>query len=1095
MILKGTRKIKGGDNKILEDKLFELFKINKNTYLKIFLRETNIQKFIPFAKYVPKSIVKKYIGISVNPTDLVQAVQSILKYLEKTSIDQELFQNLYNIYKSDIEKLYSKYKRTSEIDEKELNEMIKRKSGFLKTYDFILSKVIEEKQNGNIIIADNIIENIRLNEPMKQKFLETYENINPTFNKNEIKQIFQEISRNDRTIDENEKEERKEDEKEERKEERKEDGNEEIKKKKKLYNNSGSILAPLINSRQNIRGPLLSTTSFYDKAYSSKKKPNKLVLDLERLKDEFELSKSNIDRLNSKIDKYNEMEEEESRTNMEYKKLTEERNKNKFNMMRDIANMAGNFTNNLMKNTGHFTGYTISTINNYFKTFGNIGQGIFIKLFVLILAIIAIFVGYYHFSSIKDANSMSFMNMNNKFLMFNNTNDFTSKFNEYIKGILPFSAFNSINVLTNNITYATTGQNIYDKYLIPREEAKEEGRCDNIFHINYKSRYGNINTDKMTFCTIKPKDIIINYNDNNYLNSDYNKLDDDLKKDLDYYKYYYIPVIDNANNGKYDLDITNSTFNNNPTINLNQKINNTLSGYKLFKYNNNVLTLNKFNNNANTNTNIIATSSANANVLNNRIIINPTTNIIDSKSCYSAYGIYLVNPNYSGLNIAIIDIDFNYDKFNMNKFSGLTDLNQYISYDEYKKNIFYIKINAKNPNYIYVTNDENDMKSDVSIFDFMNMHNNISILKLYNQVNGLQIYDLKYTVPPYNLKVIPPKLKYDNENKRFYIDFVTDGENTSYLAMDKAINGSINPIYEISVNANDLNRDDHYICDNYFLLFPSLNDDSLFRSDVTNQELTDIILNFQNTQGDQINYTYHIGIDTRCFPIIKRMNKQDIGLQKMQYFYNNNYYYKNSESKINSYIDELYNTYMSANNLKNDNDTKNKFIKEQDMNSDKLFITYAFLLYFIMNYFSRCIFYINLYDYNYGKDGNRTSYSIYLISNDYDGGNTQIFGPKSGLGGQDYGEWTSNKIFRIDMSKYNNLKTNGNYYRDKSIQSIGSSSINFKNSQIYNYFDYYKNDVHSKLMNSDKLLEKNLYFKEPKSFIGKLYTLIINRYE
>ena len=31
-------------------------------------------------------------------------------------------------------------------------------------------------------------------------------------------------------------------------------------------------------------------------------------------------------------------------------------------------------------------------------------------------------------------------------------------------------------------------------------------------------------------------------------------------------------------------------------------------------------------------------------------------------------------------------------------------------------------------------------------------------------------------------------------------------------------------------------------------------------------------------------------------------------------------------------------------------------------------------------------------------------------------------------------------------------------------------------------------------MNSDKKIEKNLYFKEPKNFVGRLYSLIINNY-
>jgi hypothetical protein len=650
--------------------------------------------------------------------------------------------------------------------------------------------------------------------------------------------------------------------------------------------------------------------------------------------------------------------------------------------------------------------------------------------------------------------------------MFDGYDNFYNNMMEYVKGIVPFNVINSFNLLNNNISYLATGQNIYDKYLTKREETNE-GRCDNIFHINYNNNYDSINDKQKTYCTIVPNDIILNYNENNNQNGDYNKLDIDLKNDINFYNYYYIPILTNNNTGKYELDLNNSTFNNIPSPNTDPKIKNALSKYNLIKTNKN-------------NTNLILNNFNNV-YYDTKSHIN-NTSISDS---YSAYGIYLVNSNYSGLNIAIIDIDFKKDNF-IDRGKGNKNLNTYISNPDLNKNIFYIKISKKNPNYIYVTKNENDKNDEkIPIFDFWDSHNkdNISILKLYNQIETLSIYDLKYSIPDYNNNVIPPKLRYDDNSKRFYIDLFQDGDNTTFLKMDKGINGSINPIYEINVDVSKLHYENNRNSDNYFLLFPSLDNDSLFRKTIFQDELMDFILNFQNSSGNQINYNYgirNINDNVNLSIYIERRpgNDKFLNLQE-NYIYNNNYC-KNSRNKLSLFAQKL----MNSSPYKNPND-------------DKEFKSSLFLLYFIINYYSRCIFFINLYDYNHPG----ASYSIYLISNNEDGGNISIFGPKSGLGGQDYGEWKNNEIFKIDMTKYPNMRTNYKFFKNKSIQSIGSSMINFgKNSQIYNgYLNENKDDMHKTLFNggldgNNSLLEKNLYYREPKSFIGRLYSLKIDRY-
>ena len=53
MTLKGTRKnmkLNGGDNKFLKDRLFKSFNDNKNYYLDIFIRKSNINELLKEAR-------------------------------------------------------------------------------------------------------------------------------------------------------------------------------------------------------------------------------------------------------------------------------------------------------------------------------------------------------------------------------------------------------------------------------------------------------------------------------------------------------------------------------------------------------------------------------------------------------------------------------------------------------------------------------------------------------------------------------------------------------------------------------------------------------------------------------------------------------------------------------------------------------------------------------------------------------------------------------------------------------------------------------------------------------------------------------------
>ena len=1044
MRLKGTKKlikIKGGTMDDLKKNLKKLFMDDKDNYIDKIIDKLDELKNLDnrLINYIGiKKILKKEIKID----EFIFNIKHILNFLKDGMENDTLFDDLYNLFEPAIKKIYN---ITNDIEIfNKLQEILQSTKYFNILYDYVLSLI-----NKNILKLpnNNVLEILKKNNLLKEKFLNLLPNI---IDFNKINDIF--IS--SRSTQEQSQQ--------QSQEEVIEKANEEVKehkkrKKSKYLNNS--LTSFIVDTPENYKGPFFSSTSLYSEANAGDKQ--KIFLNIKNYTDELELSKERIANLERKYDEYNKLGLDEKNENIEYKKFQEEISKNNFNKSKDVINMTSKLFEYTVYNISRIINFVFKYIKGFIKTFGSIGQGIIIKVIIIIFIILSIIIGYKFHSAYNDANSMAFMNLNNNFFIYKDYNSFYNNLLEYLKGILPLNFLNGLNMINNNIAYITTGKNIYDNYLIDRESTND-GRCDNIFHIHNKN-------NNHTYCTIKPKDIILKYNENN--NSDYNNLDNNLTNNLNLYNYYYIPVVNNPKSGKYVLDINNSTFNNFSVPNSNQIINNNLSKYKLFKSidnNNNKITLNSFNN------------------IHYDIKGHINNNPINTIESYSAYGIYLVNPNYNNINIAIIDISFNYDNFNVN----LNDkLNKYILSNT---NIYYIKINKAKPNHIFVSSDINNNEDDLSLLDFINTNNNISILKLYNQ-NHIEKYDLKYNIQELNINVIPPKLKYDDTYKRFYIDFVSENNKTSFLMMDAPIDGSINPIYEINISANNLNYQNDKNSDNYFLLFPSINDDSLKlinnKSSITDGELKDIILNFQNITVKQLNYTYYRD-DNYIYPTLKRY-----GINIINLFFNqlaNNRYYNKSITIKNNF-----------NGLNTETITESETQNQIKTYTNNEFITYVFLLYFIINYFSRCLFYINLFGYNYSTDKSkyRNSYSIFLISNNDDGGNTTILGPKSGLGGQDYGEWTSNKIFKIDISKYLNIKTKSEYFKNKSIHSIGSSIIDFNNSSIQKYFSDNKDYIHQNYMNTthmnyDKefLAEKNFYFKIPSNFIGKLYSLVINKY-
>ena len=164
------------------------------------------------------------------------------------------------------------------------------------------------------------------------------------------------------------------------------------------------------------------------------------------------------------------------------------------------------------------------------------GQGAIIKvliaIFILLVAIGFITSGFSGVNS-KDIDSSSDVGKdilkrdNDDYLKnLNQTNNnFITRMYDWFKSLLPNSYLMGLSSISNSLTYITTGKNQFDEYLDDRDEIKT-GRSDNIFHVNFTditNINNNINSNN-TYSIIEPKDVILEFNENLYYNSDYSKM-------------------------------------------------------------------------------------------------------------------------------------------------------------------------------------------------------------------------------------------------------------------------------------------------------------------------------------------------------------------------------------------------------------------------------------------------------------------------------------------------------------------------------------------------------------------------------------------
>lgn len=276
-----------------------------------------------------------------------------------------------------------------------------------------------------------------------------------------------------------------------------------------------------------------------------------------------------------------------------------------------------------------FIGNVINYITNFLSsvTYNIIhgGQGVFLKALFAITIIILIILGATNVihgfntnSSIlpkfNDIGQSILLSDNQKYLVMPNSTSFLSQMSSKINDLIPNQYKYKWASISNSVTYITSGKNQYDNYLINRDEI-DTGRCDNIFHINFTNGNSTLPNQK-TFSIIKPKPVIVEFNENLYNDSDYNKIDNNIKELVNnYHNKCEIPISPNTN-GKYVLDLIGTKYYNGDVLISNEKT-------KLIK--------NIFNNNK-------------LNTFNNLLY----SGYYDINSVIASYSTKLINPNYKG---------------------------------------------------------------------------------------------------------------------------------------------------------------------------------------------------------------------------------------------------------------------------------------------------------------------------------------------------------------------------------------------------------------------------------------------------------------
>ena len=303
--------------------------------------------------------------------------------------------------------------------------------------------------------------------------------------------------------------------------------------------------------------------------------------------EKYKKEKENLDK-----NRHDVREEELKFENLENKRLFDNR-KNDLRWINFYSGIAGATVENF-KQLGNLSK---DVIGSGFTFLGFAGNGVILRV-ILIFAALALIIGLGLASMYSPQFNDSKNSINAKMNELINP-DFENYlqvqgqfkwFKDMMKGLqdrIPGNLKYKFNSFTNSVSYITTGKNQYEDYLIDREMITS-GRSDNIMHMNFNNLQG-FQKDQ-TYCALKPKDIVLNFNSNLYPSDDYNKLDQSLREHLKYPDSYKIPI-GSDKSGRYALDIDSSYYIQDDV----SLIDKTKYGYlpKLFKKDKNQFVLNE----------------------------------------------------------------------------------------------------------------------------------------------------------------------------------------------------------------------------------------------------------------------------------------------------------------------------------------------------------------------------------------------------------------------------------------------------------------------------------------------------------------------
>lgn len=421
---------------------------------------------------------------------------------------------------------------------------------------------------------------------------------------------------------------------------------------------------------------------------------------IESLKNTYQM---NLDQAKKDMDRQQNIKDAATTTYMKQKKI--EANEDKLNttksklLWKQIVDSGKGFMyllSGLLQIIKYIITFIITNTKFAIKTISTAGQGAIIKAIFAILFIVLVILGATgtlyklsgYNSKISESNDISgaMLSQNDEnYLAMPKTNNIFSQMYDYIDNLVPFEYKYKMASISNSVTYLASGKNQYDAYLEPREEITT-GRSDNIFHVNFNNS-SDMSNEK-TYSIITPKDVLLNFNENLYYNSDYNKIDGNIRNYIKYPNKSIIPITSNTN-GKYILDLSSNVlkYYYNDTI----KDNSSYLIKPIFVYSDDTK------------------MKVNFNSFNNYLY----TGYFDVNNNIASYAAKLINPNYKGPILRLTNADRDeINTANENKKGKLTAnfYNDYNTRELYtiidNKKIYYNDYFIKQQSYVAIIYDQ-----------------------------------------------------------------------------------------------------------------------------------------------------------------------------------------------------------------------------------------------------------------------------------------------------------------------------------------------------------------------------------------------------